>query len=383
VFRFRVALALVLAITPLRAEGQLDVIVRDSGGRAVVDARVELWNASALVAARSTDAEGIARYSTAEVAAATAGLVRRIGFSPAQFSLPASGASLTVQLEALAYSVPAMTVRAVAESCPQPDDPAARATWEAAAARYQEPTTSGRVTRLEQHTSRVAEADVGIIDGERLFDGWRFYTTPGMEGAVRRIERRGYVYALLRENHTEEMLGAWQYPPLEAELAGHFATAIFGARHTFRLVAATASVVTLRYCARDRRATGLDGTLRLSVADGLLDARWRYWNPSPGRESAGGEATFAPAARDGVIAPMVSTSGLFWRRTPSGRYAQRWQRYIEWKPMEEDGVVENSAVNCRPPVNYVVCSAIRVRRNGGAVLDCSMMPFRCADDLFD
>lgn len=381
-FRASLAVALALAITPICARAQLDVVVRDSAGRAVEGARVELWGTRSLIAARSTGADGVARYSGAEVVEATAGLVRRIGFAPARFSLASPATSVTVSLEALAFSVPTMTIRAVAESCPQIDEPFARALWEQAAARYAEPSLVGRFTQLEQHTGLVAEADVGIVDGQRVVTGSRAYTTAGMQGATSRIERRGYVYAL-RPIHQEEMLGAWQYPPIEAELTGHFAAAAFGERHTLRVVSARGGVRVVRYCAADRRQSGLDGTLRISESDGLLDARWRYWNPSPDREPAGGEATFAPASPTGETAPLLATSGLFWRRAPSGRFAQTWQRYVEWRFQDEAGIVENPSQSCRPPENYVVCSATRVRRSGGALLNCSMMPYHCADEQSD
>jgi hypothetical protein len=379
VFRFRVALALLVALAPIGAQGQLSVHVADSSGRALMGARVELWSSSAQSAARSTNADGIAAFSAVEARAATVGLVRRIGFAPAHFAFEPTDSAVIVRMSALVLSVPALTITAVARACPQSDEPDARAVWAAAAARFREPSVIGRYSMMEQQTSLVAEADVGIIDGSRVATGWRGYTSLGMEGGVARLERRGYVYAL-RENHTHEMFGAWQYPPLEAELAGHFASEVFGARHDFRVVSRSASTVMIRYCARDRNASGLDGTMRISGSDGLLDARWRYWNPSRERELAGGEVTFAPAPRDGSIAPLVSTSGLFWRRTPSGRYSQRWQRYIEWTFETEDDVVERPTERCRPPENYVVCSAIRVRRSGGSVLDCSMMPYHCADE---
>jgi hypothetical protein len=151
-----------------------------------------------------------------------------------------------------------------------------------------------------------------------------------MEGAVGRIERQGYVYPL-RGNHAHELFGIWAYPPIEAELAGIFATEVFGAAHSLRIVSENGGSTVIRFCARDRRKTGLDGTMRIDLSGGLVDARWRYWNPARDAELAGGELSFIPASRVHDKLPLMSSSGVFWRRLSSGRFAQRWQRYLEWR----------------------------------------------------
>lgn len=371
--------ALLLATS---ARAQVTVQVRDSAAAPIAAARVELWTARALVAARSTDAQGLASFSAVGAQVATSLVVRSIGFSPARQSLAEGQATVVVTMSRLAQALPAATIRAVAQACPQTDDPGARELWRAVSVRYRAPTGAGRFTRFEQHESQVAEHEVGSYDNRPLVQGTRAYTAAGMSGGASHVARRGYAYPLGRL-HNNPLLGAWSYPALEAELGEHFVSAGFGASHTFTVVSRSASVATLRFCARDRRRSGLDGTMRIAGSDGMLDARWRYWNPADGAESAGGEATFVAASQE-TPAPLFTISGLFWRKLPSGRYVQRWQRYQEWQsggdmPGGLGDHAESPTALCRPPENYVLCSAVRMSTGSGAMVDCNSKPYRCGD----
>lgn len=320
----------VLYLTPVALLAQTAVFVAGPMAQPIYGARVDLWNDIAIIASRYTNGAGVAQFSATEVAAASAVLVRRIGFSPARASVSQSVSRIEILLEAHAGSLPAVTVNAVATMCPHVGDSSAAALWRTAAARYRVPSLEGRVSRMEQATAVVVEAAVGDFDGVPRVDGWREYTRLGMEGAHARLSARRYVSRLV-DSHQHEMFGLWAYPALEAELAGHFVTASFGEAHSFERVSVGASFVVIRFCARDRRLTGLDGTLRLDSNNALLDARWRYWNPIRYSEEAGGEVQFVPPARDQVAQPLLSASGLFWRRLPSGRYAQRQQQYSAWR----------------------------------------------------
>jgi hypothetical protein len=90
----------------------------------------------------------------------------------------------------------------------------------------------------------------------------------------------------------------------------------------------------IQFCARDRKRSGLDGLLRVDASGALLDARWRYWNPSRDAEPAGGEVMFAPPVEQGA-GPLYSASGLYWRRLRSGMYLQSWQWYAEWERLRQ------------------------------------------------
>lgn len=298
-------------------------------GDPVPGAQVDLWSATALVASRVTDADGVARYPASDLSRGRAVLVRRLGFVPARVAVSRELDSLTVRLQSLQGTLPAVTVTSARSSCPQADDTDARARWISAASRYEAPSLAGRRADVEARRSTVSEADVGTIDDRTPSTGWRLYTRAGMTGARSGILNRGYIRPLTG-SHADADFGAWRYPPLHAELAGHFADPIFGERHTFSLSPSSTSTTVLRFCARDRRQDGLDGVLRLDATGALIDARWTFWNPNRGAESAGGDVIFAPSGYDGAE-PLFSASGLFWRRLPSGRYFQSWQHYSQWE----------------------------------------------------
>ena len=321
---------LLALLAPVMLSAQTEVHVIGPIAQPIFGARVDLWNETAIVASRHTNDAGVAQFSATEMAAASAVLVRRIGFLPTRVSVPQPVGRIEVLLDALAGSLPAVTVNAVATKCPHVGDSSAAVLWRTAATRYRVPSLEGRVSRMEQATAVVVEAAVGEFDGAPRIDGWREYTRLGMEGAHARLSARRYVTPL-QDNHQHEMFGLWAYPALDAELAGHFVTPGFGEAHSFERVSVGPAFVVLRFCARDRRRPGLDGTLRLDSTNALLDARWRYWNPLRHSEEAGGEVVFVPPARDLFAQPLLSASGLFWRRLPSGRYAQRWQQYSAWR----------------------------------------------------
>lgn len=372
-----------LCLVPDDALAQLRVTVADSAGTALLGARVELWNSATLITVRVTDPDGVAAFTAEESARATDLLARSVGFAPRRVRVADAAGQLTVRLERLAQSLPAVTVASVARTCPQTDEPEARALWARVAARYREPSYEGRSTTLEQRQGTVDERDVGFFYEGELRLGSRAYTPAGVLGGHRQLAERGYVYAL-DSTHNYELFGGWRYPAVEAELSGHFATDTFAAAHTLAFATRTESSVAIRFCARDRRATGLDGTMQLSDAEGFVEARWRFWNPRDREEEAGGAATFARVMSAAAAEPLTSTSGLFWRRLPSGKFVQRWQRFHEWRfvtdapdAVEPDGPLRE----CSPAANYVLCSAISEVGGGGTrITTCNAMPYRCFDD---
>lgn len=372
-----------LALLATTAAAQLRVTVTDSAGAALLGARVELWNGSTLITVRATDPDGIAAFTAVESSRATDALVRNIGFAPRRLRVAGAEGPVVVRLERLAHSLPAVTVASVARSCPQDDEPAARALWRGVAQRYGEPSFAGRATMLEQRQATVDERDVGFFYDSELRTGSRFYTPAGMLGGHRQLERRMYVTAL-DSTHALELFGGWRYPAIEAELAGHFATDSFAAAHTIAEVVRTATTITLRFCARDRRGSGLDGTMQLSESDGFVEARWRFWNPRDRVEQAGGAATFASVRVDDGVAPLTSTSGLFWRRLPSDQFIQRWQRFQEWRFLGDADDAPTAGTlpdDCQPAANYVLCSGISAVVGGGTrITSCNSMPYRCFDD---
>lgn len=318
-----------LGARPRVLDAQVVVRVADRAGSPVAAATVEFWSATARIAARVTDAGGDARFVADERERAQAVLVRKIGFRPGQLLLRDTGDTVVVTMESLSGSLPSVTVVAARHACPQADDPAARKVWQEVASRYRTPSTHGRKANVEGRRSTVMEDEVGEVGTGTPTTGWRYYTEAGMTGARSGIAQRGYTRRLTG-THSFDDFGAWRYPPLHAELAGHFVDPIFGEAHTLTLRRAGPREIVLHFCARDRRRDGLDGVMRVGESGGLAEARWTYWSPARDAEAAGGAVVFAPVADSG-LAPLFSASGLFWRRLPSGRYLQSWQDYSAWE----------------------------------------------------
>lgn len=371
-----------ILFAPKVARAQVEVTVTDSTGRGLAGARVELWQPSLLLSVRSTDSVGVAGFSAFEVASATEVRVRHIGYAPARASLGEAGGRLNVQLSPLAQSLPSVTIAASVDACPQSDSPEARELWASIATRYREPSFESRFTELDQRIGSVEETEVGQALEGGLRTGSRMYTSAGMEGAHQQIVSHGYASSAPR-SHDYDLFGAWQYAQLDAELSGHFATPAFASAHTFAIASQGASVTTLRFCARDRRASGLDGRLQVSEGEGFIAAHWRFWNPARDAEAAGGSATFASTGADSASAPLLSTSGLFWRQLPSGRFLQRWQSFHEWQLVVGSEAYTSTvslADRCHPPPNYVLCSVTSVDGGDGSTLShCFSMAYRCFD----
>ena len=325
---------------PTALFGQVVVRVTDVADHPVPAALVELWSASERVAARVTDSDGLARFIAGERARSHAAIVRRIGFLPGHLILGSASDTVVVHLEPLSGSLPSITVLAARQACPQTDSPEARQLWREVASRYLTPSTQGRQANVEERRATVAEDQVGSVGTGSLRTGWRLYTLGGMSGARASIAQRGYIRPL-SGSHIYDDFGIWRYPPLHAELAGHFVDSLFGEAHTLTLSRADARNLVLRFCARDRRRDGLDGVMRVDASGSLSDARWTYWNPARDAELAGGEVIFTPLAESGH-APLFAASGLFWRRLPSKRFLQSWQDYSAWELLA-DSVGTNGA----------------------------------------
>ena len=374
-----IAFALLVAAGPLRA--QLSVTVSDSAGIGLPSARVELWRESLLSVARYTDSLGVAAFSASEAAGATELRARRIGFVPVAVPVRETAGSVAIRLVPMARSLTAANVIARIQACPVEDERAARALWARIASGYREPSLDSRQTELDQRVATVEADAVDQASEGELRAGARMFTSLGMEGAHRQMESRRYVVAAPKE-HDYEFFGAWQYAPIEAELAGHFATRAFAAAHDFAVASQRDSATTIVFCAKDRRATGLDGSLQVSEVSGFVAARWRFWNPQTS-EIAGGAVTFEPRAPGDAEARLLSTSGLFWRQLPSGKYLQRWQVFQGWRLDESSVSSEDSpslSARCNPPLNYVLCSVSSVRGPGRSSLSqCFSMAYQCFD----
>lgn len=319
-----------IAVAALSLDAQVTVRVRSAADAPIPGVTVELWSSLARVSARTSDADGTARFLAAEAQGATGVLVRRIGFTPARAFLARDQHEVRVVMAPLASSIATVTVSEARRACPQRDDAEARAVWERARQSYDTENVVGRFSWFTGASGPVDAARVGQPDSAKLVRrNWQWTTDGGIRGARVDADRGKYVVALTAHNSPD--LGRWGYMDLAGGYAQHFSEARFGDRHTFtELPAGADGERTLRLCARDRTRTGVDGTLRLAGDGSFVAARWTFWNPSREAEPAGGEVVFAPR-EEAVLRPLFAASGLFWRRLASGAYHQNWKEYEQYE----------------------------------------------------
>lgn len=307
-----------------------------SAGALVPDVRIELWSPTAKLAQRLTSERGEFRFTIAESQGAVAIVTLRLGYASNRVATQSGVHHYDITIDALPTQLPGVTT--IAESaCPNVDTEEARAVWLRAARWYASADTFSRGSELTSARGEVPAESLGTTESTRLTRGSRGTTRTGMAGYREAILNAGYVRATQR-SHFEPDYGLWIYPALEADYASHFVESLFAQNHDLQLVNSNAHEDVLGFCPKDRRRTGLEGTLRVSKAGGLLAARWTYWNPARNREIAGGEVVFAPpgTADAAQRLPPLAVTGLFWRRLPSGRYYQHWREYDRWVVVPDD-----------------------------------------------
>jgi hypothetical protein len=263
-----------------------------------------------------------------------------------------------------ATPLPGIVARGEREACPGRDDPRARALWERMRARYDTGLDSASAwARMRASSGYVASGALMRFDtvpSERpdgTTDGWTtgdairdaqqrglsFYGAPrvgpgrrGMAGSQRAalsrtIARTGYgtlnrgVYADI-----SQVSAVWTYPPLDGELAAHFAGDVFGGRTFFRIERAQGPI-TLGFCTapRFRSQPYLSGSLFLRPDSTLERVQWHFHTPEP-REDAGGEARFEPP-RPETGRALLPSQGEMYRRHVGDQFFHRRLVYAPWK----------------------------------------------------
>jgi hypothetical protein len=220
-----------------------------------------------------------------------------------------------------AAPLPAVVAEAARTACPNRDDPAAHAVWEAMRARYAVPADSlSLAARMRTFTGTVPAGRVGALDVLPREEGWRGYTAAGRRLARRRIEAAGYA-----ARAPDGWGGVWMYAALDAEEAAHFADPLFARRNTLSL-ARSAEGMVIAFCPRRelRRQPGIEGRLVLSPDTSLAEAEWRFRTPEP-REDAGGRVVFASPG-----APPQARTGVSYLRDGAG-YRETVREYREWR----------------------------------------------------
>jgi hypothetical protein len=265
-----------------------------------------------------------------------------------------------------ADTLPGLTARAERADCTARDEPRARAAWErmrglysragdsvslwtAAMASTQGEVPPERLLRFDTASSNRPDGTTTGWDAQEVRrDGeqriLQFYAAPrtgmggrGMAGVYRAMLEDGIArdgYARLLDGVNADITAtwsAWAYPPLEAELATHFASDEFARRNDLAMTSVDDRAA-IRFCGarRFRSRPYLSGVLVLRADGSLERAWWRFRTPAPDEE-AGGEVEFAEL--DATAGPplLLPARGRFYRRQGAAAFFQRQQTYDGWR----------------------------------------------------
>jgi hypothetical protein len=316
---------------------QIRGTVRDPSGRGIPQVTVTIWRATEEIARALTDSAGRFRFAPTATEGATAVVARRIGLHPAVASLSARDGELLLTMEPIVQSLPAVTLTAISQRCPNREAPEARQLWEHVRRRYVLPgPRDGLAMTMWSRRNEVPASEVGEIDDSRLHDG--AYTIWGVARqdrvrsliengyAVRRPERPSGTYA------GDQLFFAWRYAPLWRDLVGHFVEELFGQRHTLSVVRRPDGSATIVFCGRRSREPYLEGTLAVSADSALVRASWRYVTDRPD-EAAAAEVFFVPLERGTRKGLLIPARSVFWRRVGGQRdwYYQDAAVYRSWQ----------------------------------------------------
>jgi hypothetical protein len=316
-----------VVVSPLAAQVRGHVI--DPAAAPLAGALVEIWSPTTRLAARVSDAEGAFLFGEGVARTAVLITVRRIGYQPARVPVTPNAVA-TIKLVPFPQSLATVTVTAT-RLCPNVEDTAAHAVWEAMRHRYQ-------LFRPELHVwsptrmifARVQPPDLGAIDTTQAVEGEVAAGGNYFDAASRQVVATGYAtaYQGLRQQRFEN----WEYPRLESFFAGHFMDSLFGEQHQFS-VASRAPLV-LVFCPRSTKRPSIQGRLEIEADTSLGKATWVFQTPEP-REEAGGEVIFGRPATDAVRPILLPLIGLYWRKLIFDYY-QEWMQFEGWRFCRDD-----------------------------------------------
>jgi hypothetical protein len=329
--RVRLLLAAVLAaILAVPASAQVRGRVVDASDRPVADAVVELWAASDRAAGTRTDPDG--RFVIAGVQAEPGFMltVRRLGLQTRTIPLAGGDTAVVVRMDVQPVVLAPLSVTSSrARTCPNSEDPRARALWERMRSRYWHPASDSVPIFgfVEFRSGAGARADAHDPEAGRIVAGWT--TGPLVPAHPELMARSGY--ATRASGGAGERTASWSYRALDGGTMQDFTGDHFGSVHTFSLLGVAAGGMTIAFCPRERmgRTGQIEGSLVLAADTTLRWAGWRFRTPAPD-EDAGGEASFDPPD-PGLGFALLARETVFWRKTSHPRYYFESHRFTGWQ----------------------------------------------------
>ena len=325
---------LLLLALPAALGAQVDGVVVDGNGQPVEGATVELWRPLERAAVRLTGADGTFRFREEESAGAVVLYVTRLGFAPLRATVAPGAAGVRLVLTEVRLPLPELVVETASHLCPNEESADAVALWRAASAGYVALEEQMFVqTRYTGAAGRVDIGDVGVRPARVRGRGER-----GSAGSKHvewraRIRDEGYAWPISASS-VDGRFEAWEYPRLEADLAGHFADALFLELHTLSVVRADEDGWVLGFCPRPGRGERpvIEGTITLGRDTTFASAEWRFRTVKRFPENAGGKVVFAPRGSSPASSYLLPIEGWYWRETSfPGRFVQHWQKYEAWE----------------------------------------------------
>lgn len=326
-----------------RLHAQVHGLVRDGSGEPFPSVLVELWGEGGRLATRMTDGEGRFSFPEDQSRSATGLTAAHIGHRTVRTELSSSTGPLELRMEILPIALPELTVAEAMRACPNRDEEAARRLWQAVRERYTT-TTARRGIAFEGLRARedLVSADrVGVYDETRL-KPYRYRQvgateTPSPERFLDvnvRIRQEGYGS---RARTSDER---WRLTGLDGTHAHHFASDVFGERHTLSIVAEEPNEVVIAFCPRRNDQPEIEGLLVIDRDTSFASAQWRFLTPAP-RTDAGGEVVFTPWNNGTGARPhLLAARGLYWRRHPkwTDRFHVRATVYTSWAVSDTDAM---------------------------------------------
>jgi hypothetical protein len=216
-----------------------------------------------------------------------------------------------------------------ARTCPNREDPRARALWERMRSRYWQPggDTPAVFGFMEIRSGTGEKADAHRPEAGRVSPGW---TTGALVLAYPEfMALSGYADRAM--GGVGERTASWSYRALDDGTMQDFTGDHFGAVHTFSMLGQHAGGATVAFCPRERmRRTGqIEGALVLRADTTLEWARWVFRTPRPD-EDAGGESSYEPP--DPALGrALLARESVFWRKTSGGRYYFEAKTFTGWR----------------------------------------------------
>jgi hypothetical protein len=322
--------AVLAAFLAVPAAAQVRGRVLDAFDRPVADAVVELWASSQRTAETRTDDDGRFAIPTAQAGPGLMLTVRRMGMQTQTVQLAAGDTAVVVRTRVQPVVLaPVSVAPARARTCPNREDPRARALWERMRSRYWQPESdSVPIFGFFELRSGVGErADAFDPGAGGVVAGWT--TGPLIDAEPRWMVLSGY--ATRANGGAGERTASWSYRALDGGTTQDFTGDHFGAVHTFSLLAQAADRMTIAFCPRERmgRTGQIEGSLVLDADTTLSWAGWRFRTPAPD-EDAGGEASFEPP-EPGLGRALLARETVFWRKTNPPRYYFESHRFTGWR----------------------------------------------------